>query len=318
MAKTEKVKKGAKKKGSGKVSTFILLLILLAGLGLLLYPTVADWWNSFHQTRAVASYIEAVENIDSGEAEAMLAQADAFNSLLARTGVHFPLSQEEGAMYQQLLDVNGDGIMGYVEIPSIKVYLPIYHGTGDAILQVATGHLEGTSLPVGGASTHCAISGHRGLPSARLFTDLDQLEEGDIFMVTVLTRKITYVVDQIRIVLPEEVEDLEITPGEDYCTLVTCTPYGVNSHRMLVRGTRIENLPDEVLVMPDARRVSTYIVIPAVGVPLLFLLLTGMLFYYSFRKPRKSGKQLLEEFKSKEDEKPEKPEKRDKPSSGGA
>ncbi len=301
MSQTQK----AKKRGSGKVSTFILLLILLAGLGLLLYPTVADWWNSYHQTRAVASYIEAVENIDSGEAEAMLAAADAFNERLAQTGVHFPMSEDMAAEYEALLDVNGDGIMGYVEIPSIKVYLPIYHGTGDAILQVATGHLEGTSLPVGGENTHCAISGHRGLPSARLFTDLDQLKEGDVFTVTVLTRKITYVVDQIRIVLPEEVEDLEITPGEDYCTLVTCTPYGVNSHRMLVRGTRIENLPDSVIVMPDASRISTYVVIPAVGVPLLFLLLTGMLFYYSFRKPKKNSKQLLEEFRNKGDKKQE-------------
>ncbi len=301
MAKSAK----AKKKGSGRLSTFILLAILLAGLGLLLYPTVSDWWNSFHQTRAVASYIEQVENIDTAEADAMLEAARDFNRRLAEVGVHFPMSKDMEAEYQELLNVNGTGIMGYVEIPSIKVYLPIYHGTEDSVLQVATGHLEGTSLPVGGESTHCAISGHRGLPSARLFTDLDQLEEGDIFVVTVMTQKITYVVDQIRIVLPEEVQDLEITPGEDYCTLITCTPYGVNSHRMLVRGTRIENLPDEVIVMPDARRVSTYIVIPAVGVPLLFLLLTGMLFYYSFRKPKKSGQQLLEEFRNKEDEKRE-------------
>ncbi len=296
MAKTK-----TKKKKSGRVSTFILLFILLAGLALLLYPTVSDWWNRYHQTRAVASYIEAVEQIDTAEADAMVAAAEDFNRRLAETGVHFPMSEEMAEEYQQLLNIDGSGIMGYVEIPSIKVYLPIYHGTEDSVLQVATGHLEGTSLPVGGPSTHCAISGHRGLPSARLFTDLDQLKEGDIFTVTVMTHVITYVVDQIRIVLPEEVQDLDITPGEDYCTLITCTPYGVNSHRMLVRGTRIENLKDAPIVTAEAVRVSTYVVIPALGVPLLFVLLAGMLFYYSFRKPKKSGKQLLEEFKNKEE-----------------
>lgn len=298
MADTEKPKKKQTRSG-GSWSTFVLMALLLIGLGLLLYPSVSDWWNSYHQTRAVATYIERVEEIDDTQAREMLAAAEDFNARLAETGVHFPMEEDMAEEYRNLLNLGGDGIMGYVEIPSIKVYLPIYHGTGDAVLQVATGHLEGTSLPVGGPSTHCAISGHRGLPSARLFTDLDQLKEGDVFTVTVLDRKITYMVDQIRIVLPEEVQDLKIEPGQDYCTLVTCTPYGVNSHRMLVRGNRIENLPDAVVVMPDANRISAYLVIPAVGVPLLFVMLAGMLFYYSFRKPRKSDKQLLEEFKSR-------------------
>ena len=291
MSKSEKTKK----KG-GNWSTYVLLAILLAGLVLVGYPTVSDWWNSFHQSRAVAAYVEQVDSMDGREEEALLQAAREYNERLAEVGTHFVFDEAEQEEYLSLLDITGTGIMGYVNVPSIDVNLPIYHGTGDAVLQIATGHLEGTSLPVGGESTHAAISGHRGLPSARLFTDLDQLQPGDIFTVTVLHQTITYMVDQIRIVLPEDVSDLAIVPGEDHFTLVTCTPYGVNSHRMLVRGTRIENIKEAPFVTPDATRISTYVVIPALAVPLLFALLAGLLFYYNVRRPRKNKKELLEEY----------------------
>ena len=219
-------------------STVLLLLILLAGAGLLGYPTFADWWNSFHQSRAIAGYSEQVSQIDDAEYEKMLKDAHAYNRELLKKGDgRFNMTDEERKVYDSLLDVTGTGIMGYVEIPKINVSLPIYHGTDETILQIAVGHIEGSSLPVGGEGTHCVISGHRGLPSAKLFTDLDQLQEGDIVQITVLDETLTYEIDQIRIVLPNELEDLAIDPKKDYLTMVTCTPYGINSHRMLVRGT---------------------------------------------------------------------------------
>ncbi len=287
-----------KKKKGGRVATFILLLILLAGLGLLLYPTVSDCWNRFQQTKAVEDYADQTESMSAEEAAAMIAAAEDFNRRLAESGSHFPLNKEAKAAYRELLNVTASGMMGYVEIPSINVYLPIYHGTEESILQVATGHMEGTSLPVGGESTHCAISGHRGLPSARLFTDLDQLQAGDVFKVTVLDRTVTYVVDQIRVVLPDDMEELEIQEGKDLCTLVTCTPYGVNSHRMLVRGTRIEDLEGAPPLRSEASRVSTYVVVPALAVPLLLALLAVTLVCNSFRRPRKDKKELLSEYQS--------------------
>lgn len=275
-------------------STILLGAILLAGLSLLLYPTVSDWWNSFHQSRAVASYVEQVANMSDAQREATMAAAEEYNKRLAATGTHFIISEEEQAEYDSLLDLTGTGIMGYIQIPSINVNLPIYHGTDEAVLQVGAGHLTGTSLPIGGENTHSAISGHRGLPSARLFTDLDDLVEGDTFTVTVLDRVTTYKIDQIRIVLPEEVEGLSIERGKDYCTLITCTPYGINSHRMLVRGARIENEKEAVVIEPDATRIKTYIVIVLVAVPLMFILLLVLLITSSIRRPRKTTSELLE------------------------
>lgn len=233
--KKENTKK--KKKSSGN---FILVLILIAGLSLLLYPTVANYWNSFHSSRVTASYNEAVANIDNEEYEKIFAEARQYNDDLAKYPVGFALKDDAKARYNSVLNVDGSGMMGLVEIPSVNVNLPIYHGTTDTVLQVAAGHLEWTSLPVGGETSHCVISGHRGLPSAKLFTDIDQLVPGDEFMLHILDDTLTYEVDQIRIVLPEEVEDLVLEPGKDYCTLVTCTPYGINTHRLLVRGHRVE------------------------------------------------------------------------------
>lgn len=256
------------------LSTIILILVFLTGLSLLLYPTVSDYWNSYHQSHAIASYVEAVENMDDDVSEQMWEEAVRYNEELASHAMNLQLSDEEIARYEEALDVTGTGIMGYIEIPGIKCSLPIYHGTDEAVLQIAIGHIAGTSLPVGGESTHCVLSGHRGLPSAKLFTNLDELEEGDVFMLRVLDETLTYEVDQIRIVEPQETDDLRIEEGKDYCTLVTCTPYGVNSHRLLVRGHRIENLYDGAeRVTADASVVEPIMVAPVIAAPILVILL---------------------------------------------
>lgn len=227
-------------------TTVLLIVAFTVGLSLLLYPTVANWWNSFHTAQAVASYDEAVAQMNSLDLELMLADAQKYNEdLLKENNRYFP-SEEMQERYENLLNVDGDGMIGTVNIPSLRLNLGIYHGTDEKLLQTKVGHIEGSSLPVGGTSTHAVISGHRGLPSAKLFTDIVKLSEGDVFMIRVLGKTLTYEVDQIRTVLPSEVNDLEIIPGEDLVTLVTCTPYGINSHRLLVRGHRIANLPDDM------------------------------------------------------------------------
>ncbi len=260
-------------------STILLLLVFLIGLSLLLYPTVSDWWNSFHQTRAIAGYAEAVANLDDVSYEQYWAEAQAYNETLRGNKNRYQPTEEEAAQYESLLNVTGNGIMGYIEIPAIGVSLPVYHGTGDTVLQIAVGHIEGTSLPVGGPGTHCVLSGHRGLPSAKLFTDLDKLVVGDTFMLRVLDEVLTYEVDQIHIVEPEDVSLLEIEDGQDLCTLVTCTPYGINSHRLLVRGHRIENQEDvsAIRVTADAMLIEPILVAPAVAAPILLLLFIWLL-----------------------------------------
>ena len=258
-------------------TTILLVLILLTGLSLLLYPTVSDYWNSFHQSRAIASYVEAVAEIDNTDYEKLWQEAVAYNEKLAENSGRWTLTEEEQEEYDQLLNISDTGIMGYIEIPKIKVSLPIYHGTDEAILQIAIGHIPGSSLPVGGKGTHCVVSGHRGLPSAKLFTDLDQLEEGDLFMMRVLDETLTYEVDQIRIVEPEDLSDLEIDKDKDLCTLVTCTPYGINSHRLLVRGHRVENQKEDTIrVTADAQQIDPIMVAPAVAVPLVLILGIGV------------------------------------------
>ena len=227
-------------------SNIILIVVFFVGLSVLLYPTVSDYWNSLHQSRAIATYSDAVEEMDTSDYERMWAEADAYNEKLYESGHGLGLAEDEKKEYDSLLDVSGTGIMSYIEIPSIKCSLPIYHGTDEAVLQIAVGHIEGSSLPVGGVNTHCVLSGHRGLPSAKLFSDVDKLEEGDLFMIRTLDQTLTYEVDQIRIVLPEEIDDLKIVEGEDLCTLVTCTPYGINTHRLLVRGHRTKYVEEKV------------------------------------------------------------------------
>lgn len=264
------------------ISTIILIVILFAGLSLLLYPTVSDYWNSLHQSRAIASYVEDVANLDNETYEKVLEDARAYNeSLKHRQNRYFP-TEEETEDYMSQLNVSGSGVMGYIDIPVISCTLPIYHGVDEAVLQVAVGHIDSSSLPVGGQGSHCVLSGHRGLPSAKLFTNLDQLKEGDIFMIRVLDEVLTYEVDQIRIVLPEEVSDLDLVEGKDYCTLVTCTPYGVNTHRLLVRGYRIANTEEAaaVRVTPDAIKLDPKLTAPALAIPMLALLLIWLLIHY--------------------------------------
>ncbi len=267
----------------------ILIGIVLLGMGLIAYPGFADWWNSFHQSRAVASYAESVANLDANKYSEMLADAEAYNAELAKIGAQWIMTDEQMAEYNRQLAVTDSGIMGYIDIPKIRVTLPIYHGTDETILQIAIGHIAGTSLPVGGASTHCVVSGHRGLPSARLFTDIDKLVEGDTFTMTVLNRTVTYEVDQIRIVEPTDLSNLQIEEGKDYCTLVTCTPYGINTHRLLVRGHRVANANGEANVIADALQIEPVYVAPVVAAPMLIILLI-LLFVMTSEPFRKKGR----------------------------
>ena len=267
------------------LSTIVLVVVFVIGLCLLLYPTVSDYWNSFHQSRAIVDYTEQVATMDNQEYEKLWQAAQDYNQQLSEQPTHFTLSDEEQKVYEGLLNVGGTGIMGSIEIPKIKCTLPIYHGTSEAVLQVAIGHIGGSSLPVGGEGSHCVLSGHRGLPSAKLFTDLDQLVEGDTFLLYTLDETLTYEVDQILIVEPEDVSALAIEPGKDLCTLLTCTPYGVNSHRLLVRGHRVPNeTPGSIRVSADAIQIDSNIVASLVAVPLLLILLGWLLIHYRKRK----------------------------------
>ena len=267
------------KKKKSNFITILLVLILLVGLSLLLYPSVSDYWNSLHQTRAIATYAENVAKLDNNQYDQLWEEARAYNEALPFRSNPYYLSEEQKAQYESLLDVSGLGVMGYIEIPEIDVSLPIYHGTEESVLQIAVGHLDWSSLPVGGESTHCVLSGHRGLPSAKLFTNLDKLTEGDTFMLRVLDEVLTYEVDQILIVEPQETAALQIEEGKDYCTLVTCTPYGINTHRLLVRGHRIDNMEEAktIRVTADAVQIEPLLVAPIVAIPMLLILLVLLL-----------------------------------------
>lgn len=262
-----------------RISTIVLVLIFLIGLSLLLYPTVSDYWNSFHQSMAIAEYARDVEELDTEVYEQLWEEAEAYNRTLIDNEGRFEISEEDEAEYAGLLSVSDTGIMGYIEIPAIDCSLPIYHGTDEAELQVAIGHLQGSSLPTGGIGTHCVLSGHRGLPSARLFSDLDKMAEGDIFILKVLDRTMTYEVDQILTVDPYDLSALAIDPEQDYCTLVTCTPYGINSHRLLVRGHRVENreTAGTARVTDDAVRTAPIIVTAAVMILSLLVIVVVLL-----------------------------------------
>lgn len=276
------------KKKNNNWTTAFLVLLLLAGVSLLLYPSLSDYWNSMHQTRAIASYAETVSQLDTAQYDEMWKAAQDYNRSLAERETAFALTDEQKAAYESLLDVSGLGVMGYIEIPEIDCSLPIYHGTEESVLQVAVGHLEWSNLPVGGEGTHCVLSGHRGLPSAKLFTNLDKLAVGDTFLLRVLDEVLTYEVDQILIVEPEQVDALGIVPGEDYCTLVTCTPYGINTHRLLVRGHRVENTPEaaRMHVTADATQFDPLLVAPVLAIPVLLLLLMILLVPKRRRKSR--------------------------------
>lgn len=274
--------------------TLILVGVLILGLGIFFYPSFSNWWNSFHQSRAVMNYAEEVSQLDEEQYQSILDAAHAYNERLAQTGQIWNMTDEQTAEYNSLLDPNGDGIMGYIQIPKIDVQLPIYHGTDDSVLQTSIGHLAGTSLPVGGEGTHTVLSGHRGLPSARLFTDLDRLVEGDTFTLTILNETLTYEVDQIRIVEPTDLSDLQIEPGQDYCTLVTCTPYGINTQRLLVRGHRIANPNGDANVFAEAIQIRPVYIAVFIGVPVLVILFIYVLVSSGHHRPDYEGRYLSE------------------------
>ena len=271
--------------------TIGLVIMLIIGMSLLLYPSLSNYWNSRVQSKALAGYLDEIAIMDEDKYEEVWNAAIAYNEALLARDNQYILPAEMQARYNEVLNVGGTGIMGYVDIPTINVNLPLYHGTSEKVLQVAIGHLNWTSIPAGGPNTHCVISGHRGLPSARLFTDLDKLIVGDYFMIHVLGETMTYEVDQIRIVTPSEAEELLIQEGKDLFTLVTCTPYGINSHRMLVRGHRVENLEDtkEIRITADAMVVEKLLVMPFVLLPILLVMLVFLLI--STRKPKVSIQQ---------------------------
>lgn len=269
------------------LSTILILLLLLVGLSVLLYPAVSAYVNSKHASRIVATYQDTVDNTAEERLAAMHAEAEDYNARLSRDpDAFFDPSRLSG--YGTTLDITGTGIMGNITIDRIKVELPIYHGTDPGVLQIGAGHIEGTSLPVGGEGTHCVLSGHRGLPSARLFTDLDQLENGDTFTLSVLGEILTYQIDQIKIVLPTETADLRLVPGEDYCTLVTCTPYGINTHRLLIRGRRVETpeVKPGIRVKNEAFRIDPLIVTPIASIPMVLVLLIAVSLRGRRRKQR--------------------------------
>ena len=294
-----KENKTEQKKNSSNASTIILVAIFFVGLSVLLYPTISDFWNEKRQSQAIVDYDSYIENLTPEDYSEIFSVADRYNKKIRNMSFPFMNHKNIADEYYNTLDVNGNGMMGYITIEKIKVQLPVYHGTSDAVLNSAVGHVEGSSLPVGGESTHSVLSAHRGLPSAKLFTNLDKLEKGDVFTIRILDRTITYQVDQILIVLPHETDDLNIVAGEDYCTLVTCTPYGINTHRMLVRGTRIENIePDRVInVITEAYQIDPLIVTPAVAAPMLSLLLIVLLV-----KSRNPNKKKTKSKKTRNDE----------------
>ena len=265
--------------------TIIIAVIFTAGAGLLLYPTVSDLWNRYRNQHLITEYNDSVDTLTNAEITQIKADAQAYNAQHTVNQIVDAFGQEEDYIlthpYDQLLNPNGDEVMGSIIIPKINENLAIYHGLGKEALENGVGHCEGTSLPIGGEGTHAVLAAHRGLPSAKLFTDLDQLETGDVFYIKVLDETLAYQVDQIKTVLPDETEDLAIVPGQDYVTLITCTPYGVNTHRLLVRGTRIPYTADMASEAQEAQadpysRYLPYILLAA-GVLAVVIISAGII-----------------------------------------
>ena len=271
------------------LSTIFFGIISLIGLLLVLYPTVSNFLSNREQKKVIREYSNIVNNMDKEEKEAMYNEAVDYNKKIYENGMIDYSNPDAVEGYNDILDVSGTGIMGYISIPKINVELPIYHGTSDGVLQVAVGHLEGSSLPVGGENTHCVLSGHRGLPSADLFTHLDRLNVHDIFTISVLDKTLVYEIDQIKVVAPGDTQYLQIEDGKDYCTLLTCTPYGINTHRLLVRGVRVADSDDKnnIYVYADAYKIDTKTVTVLMAVPLTLLLLLGMVVHIRRNKKRK-------------------------------
>lgn len=267
--------------------TVVMTIGLIIGISLLLYPSVANYWNTYHAAKTIMGYTETVSKMDKSEYKRILDSAREYNSRLAETGMRWMMTDAERAEYEKELAVDESGILGFVSIPKFHIRCPIYHGTDEDVLQTAIGHLEASSLPVGGKSTHTLVSGHRGLPSARLFTDLDKVKEGDTWTITVLNETITYECDQIRIVMPDDLSDLRIEEGKDLCTLITCTPYGVNTHRLLVRGHRVPNANGSADITADAIQIEPVFIAPFLAGPILIILLIILLI--STRRAKRVG-----------------------------
>lgn len=280
-------------------SALILGLVFLLGLSIVIYPSFSDYWNQKTQSRVIVDYEAMLKKMQPEDYSKLFADAEEYNRKLAEVESPF-VNYEEVEGYEDLLNIMGNGLMGYISIEKIGVELPVYHGTSNSVLNASVGHLEGSSLPVGGEGTHTVLSAHRGLPRAKLFTDLDRMEVGDTFVLTILDRTLTYQVDQIQIVEPDEVEPLYAEEGKEYCSLVTCTPYGINTHRLIVRGIRIENVESNTLqyVPNDAYRIDVLLVSLVIAIPILFVLFIGLMVKYSKKqgkipeKQRNGGKRL--------------------------
>lgn len=264
--------------------------LFLVGFSVLLYPAVSAYINEKHASHLVAGYNDKVENATDEELDRLFEEAAAYNKLLRETSGSFYHPQSVDG-YRDVLDITGTGIMGYITIPKIKVELPVYHGIDEGVLQIGAGHLEGSDLPIGGVSVHSVLSGHRGLPSAKLFTNLNKLDKGDRFIITILNRTLNYEVDQIKIVKPTESDDLLRIAGEDHCTLLTCTPYGINSHRLLVRGIRVddpETAKPGIYVANEAFRIHTLLVASVAGIPIMLLFM--LLLFCRYRRNKRTSK----------------------------
>ena len=288
MKDEEKKTRRQEKKKNHRVSNLALVLILLTGAAIMAYPAFSEYWNGLHQSRAILGYAQRVAELTNEEYETIWSSALDYNERLLELPNRWMTDHDEElkADYETQLNADGTGNMGFITIPKIKVNLPLYHGTTDSVLQTSIGHIAGTSLPAGSShsneedfltpdfASHCVLSGHRGLPSARLFSDLDAMEIGDIFYMTILDQTLTYEVDRITVIVPEDMSELEIVPGKDLCTLMTCTPYGVNTHRLLVRGSRIENEKKKlnVRITADGLRIDPLYVAPFIAVPVLILM----------------------------------------------
>lgn len=258
---------------STKARNLILILLIMFGIGLMIYPSFSNYINLKNSSRVINSYNESISGLDTSKKIQMLEDAKKYNERYYEKGFDYlNLNEEDKELYNSLLDISSTGIMGYIDIPSLNIHLPIYHTTSESVLNVGVGHLEWSSLPTGGESTHTVLSGHRGLPSARLFTDIDNLIEGDLFYITILDEIMAYEVDQINIVLPEDISVIQLEPGRDLCTLVTCTPYGVNTHRLLVRGHRVDIVDKEYTINSEAIQIKPYVVAMFIAIPLLLIL----------------------------------------------
>ena len=275
-------------------TAILLTLGFLVGICILLYPAISDYWNSKTQSRAIVDYESVLKDMDKEDYAAIFNTANAYNQALAELGNPL-INHTQIPGYTEALRISESNMMGYLKIERIGVELPIYHGTSDEVLNKGVGHLEGSSLPVGGENTHCVMSAHRGLPSAKLFTDLDRMEKGDTFQIVVLDQVLTYQVDQIKVIEPNDISDLQIIPGGDYCTLFTCTPYGINTHRLLVRGVRIETIKEKpvIYVSNEAFQIEPLIVTPVVAAPMLLALLIHLMIKY--REPPKKTQEKKEE-----------------------